>query len=209
MDIRNRPAIVNIWDNSHEALTCSVFRVSIAVEGCEGWNRLMSIIRSARQDDAAALAAVGMRAWESAITGWIDVELLRANAVRAFTDFTRRSYVTIDVVEQSGQVTAWAAREKLDNHITDLWVDPIWQGQGFGLKLLLRLEAEIEAQGYGVVTMETHSQNSHAIGFLKRQGYSINWMTAAWSPQLDRDVDTVGLVKPLAVRETVPIYAEF
>jgi hypothetical protein len=34
-------------------------------------------------------------------------------------------------------------------------------------------------------------------------------MTAAWSPQLDRDVDTVGLVKPLVRQEKPPVYAEF
>lgn len=169
----------------------------------------MSSIRGARADDAVELAAVGKRAWESAVAGWVDVALLRANAERAFADFTRRAYLTIDVAEQGGQITAWAARENLDNHITDLWVDPVWQGQGFGTRLLEKLETEIDAQGYDQVTIETHAQNAHAIGFLKRHGYSINWMTAAWSPQLDRDVDTVGLVKRLSVQERTPIYAEF
>lgn len=169
----------------------------------------MSTIRSAREDDAAVLAAIGMRAWESAVAGWIDTALMRVNAERAFAAFTQRSYLTIDVAEQGGQVTAWAARENFDNHITDLWVDPIWQGQGFGRMLLEKLEAEIGAQDYGSVRIETHSQNTHAIEFLKRQGYAISWMTAAWSPQLDRDVDTVGLVKALAVAEKPPGYAEF
>jgi ribosomal-protein-alanine N-acetyltransferase len=169
----------------------------------------MSTIRNAREDEAAMLATIGMRAWESAVEGWISVELLRANAERAFSDFTRRNYLTIDVAEQGGQVTAWAARENFDNRITDLWVDPIWQGQGFGLKLLEKLEEEIATQGYESITVETHSQNSRAIEFLKRHGYSISWMTAAWSPQLDRDVDTVGLVKPLVRQEKPPVYAEF
>lgn len=169
----------------------------------------MTTIRSAREEDAAELAAVGMRAWESAVAGWVDTALMRVNAERAFIDFTQRSYLTIDVAEQGGQVTAWAARENFDNHITDLWVDPIWQGQGIGQRLLQKLEAEIEAQGYEAVRIETHSQNAHAIDFLKRQGYAISWMTAVWSPQLDRDVDTVGLVKPLAAPEKPPVYAEF
>ncbi|MDB5525686.1 MAG: rimI [Rhizobium sp.] len=170
---------------------------------------LMSIVRSAREEDAAELAAVAMRAWESAVTGWVDTGLLRANAERAFVDFTRRAHLAIDVAEQGGQVTGWAARENFDNHITDLWIDPIWQGQGFGQKLLAKLEEEIGAQGYETVKIETHSENLRAIEFLKRRGYSISWMTAAWSPQLDRDVDTIGMVKAIAVKEKQLVYAEF
>jgi ribosomal-protein-alanine N-acetyltransferase len=169
----------------------------------------MTTIRSAREDEAAMLAAVGMRAWESAVAGWVDTALMRANATRAFADFTQRAFLTIDVAEQGGQIVGWAARENFDDHVTDLWVDPHWQGHGVGQTLLRKLEAEIEAQGYESVRIETHSQNAHAIDFLKRQGYAINWMTAVWSPQLDRDVDTVGLVKSLAAQEKAQAYAEF
>jgi ribosomal-protein-alanine N-acetyltransferase len=169
----------------------------------------MAIIRSAREDEAAELAAVGMRAWESAVAGWIDIGQMRANAERAFFNFTVHNYLTIDVSEQGGQTTAWAAREKLDNHISDLWVDPIWHGHGFGKSLLAKLETEIENQGYEVVTIETHSQNDNAIEFLRHHGYEISWMTATWSPQIDDDVDTVGLVKRLQTLETVQGYGEF
>jgi ribosomal-protein-alanine N-acetyltransferase len=169
----------------------------------------MTTIRSAREDEAPVLAAVGMRAWESAVAGWVDTALMRVNATRAFADFTRRAFLTIDVAEQAGQVAGWAARENLDNHVTDLWVDPAWQRQGIGRMLLQKLEAEIEAQGYESVRIETHSQNALAVDFLKRQGYAISWMTVVWSPQLDRDVDTVGLVKMLDVKEKRSVYAEF
>lgn len=169
----------------------------------------MATIRSAREDEAAILAVIGMRAWESAVAGWIDTGLMRFNAERAFTDFTQRAYLAIDVAEEGGQVAGWAARENFDDHVTDLWVDPARQGQGIGQQLLGKLEAEIEAQGYESVRIETHSQNAKAIDFLKRHGYAISWMTAVWSPQLDRDVDTVGLVKPLAPQPKAPAYAEF
>lgn len=118
----------------------------------------MPTIRSAREDDAPVLAAVGMRAWESAVAGWVDTALMRVNAVRAFSDFTQRAFLTIDVAEQGSQVVAWAARENFDNHVTDLWVDPSWQSQGIGRMLLQKLESEIEAQGYESVRLETHSQ---------------------------------------------------
>jgi ribosomal-protein-alanine N-acetyltransferase len=169
----------------------------------------MAAIRSAKEDDADELAAIGIRAWESAVLGWISIDLLRGNTERAFVDFTRQRYLTIDVTEKNGQLTGWAARENFDNHISDLWVDPIWQGQGFGLALLEKLEEEIRAQGYDTVTLETHAQNVKAINFLKSHGYSINWMTAIWSPKLDRDVDTIGMIKHLTVSTDVNVYAEF
>lgn len=169
----------------------------------------MPTIRSAREDEAAEIAAVGMRAWASAVAGWVDADVMLANAERAFASFTRNNFLTIDIAEQGGQITAWAARENFDNHITDLWVDPAWQGQGIGGMLLAKQEEEIAAQGYDSIRIETHSQNAHAIDFLTRRGYAIRWMTAAWSPQLDRDVDTVGLVKSLDARAQPPVYAEF
>ena len=169
----------------------------------------MAAIRSARLADADELAGIGIRAWESAIAGWINVELLRENAHRAFINFTRERYLTIDVTEKGGQATGWAARENFDNHISDLWVDPFWLKQVYGLILLDKLEQEFMAQGYETVTVETHAQNVRAIDFLKRQGYSINWMTAIWSPLLDRDVDTVGLVKRLVEEKSGGGYSEF
>jgi ribosomal-protein-alanine N-acetyltransferase len=157
----------------------------------------MPTIRNAREDEALELAAIGVRAWESAIAGWIDANLMRDNALRAFVEFTKQFYLSIDVAEKGGQILGWAARQNLDNAITDLWVDPIWQRQGVGGLLLQQLEQEIREQEYDRVTVETHSQNGPALAFLKNRGYQINWMTAVWSDKLDRDVDTVGLVKIL------------
>jgi hypothetical protein len=34
-------------------------------------------------------------------------------------------------------------------------------------------------------------------------------MTAIWSPKLDRDVDTIGMIKQLTVSTDVNVYAEF
>jgi ribosomal-protein-alanine N-acetyltransferase len=190
-------------------LTADGFRVSIASEADPEGNRSMATTRSARQEDAAAVAAIGMRAWESAVAGWMDIALLRANAERAFAVFAVRSYVSIDIADNGGQAVGWAARENFDNRITDLWIDPPWQRQGFGRLLLDKLEADIQAQGYDTATIETHAQNGTAIACLRHLGYSIHWMTAAWSPQLDRDVDTVGLVKRFEAAPQPPAYAEF
>lgn len=169
----------------------------------------MKTIRSARQDDGPQLVAVGMRAWESAVEGWVNTGLLRENAERAFVAFVANNYLSIDVMEQGGRILAWAARENFDNKISDIWVEPDHHGQGLGTELLARLESEIEANGYDRAMIETHAQNVRAIEFLKKRGYSISWMTAVWSPQLDREVDTVGMVKAITQGERAQAYGEF
>jgi ribosomal-protein-alanine N-acetyltransferase len=45
--------------------------------------------------------------------------------------------------------------------------------------------------------MQTHSGNSEAIGFFRKHGYSIHWLSVAYNPKLDRDVPSVGLTKQL------------
>jgi ribosomal-protein-alanine N-acetyltransferase len=158
----------------------------------------MSLIRNARADEAVELAGIGIRAWARAISAWMDPERLWGTAENAFLTFTSNHFISIDVLEVGGQAAGWAAREKLDNKITDLWVDPIFQHKGYGTRLLAVQEQEIADQGYDMVAIETSSQNGSVLKFLENRGYRIGWMTATWSDKLDRDVDTVGLRKVLA-----------
>jgi len=47
------------------------------------------------------------------------------------------------------------------------------------------------------VRIETHAQNNEAIGFFEKHGYAIHWLSVAYSPKIDRDVQSVGLSKLL------------
>ncbi len=155
----------------------------------------MTIIRNAREDEAMTLAGIGLRAWETALAGWADADEMRASAENAFLSFTQNHWLAIDVAEKGGQAVGWAAREKLDNAITDLWVDPLFQRMGTGSMLLNLLELEVRDLGYDEILIETHSENTIAINFLKKHGYTIRSLTTTWSSKLDRDIDTVGMVK--------------
>lgn len=154
-------------------------------------------IRSARQDEAALLAELGLRAWESALNG-VDnaTATLRASAEAAFYSFTANHWLTISVAEQDGTLAGWAARERLDETITDFWIDPPFQRRGLGTALLASLEADILHQGFDTARLETHARNA-AIAFFEKHGYVIHWLTVSYSPKLDRDVETVGLSKRL------------
>lgn len=161
----------------------------------------MATIRNAREDEVDVLAEIGFRSWEKAMISIGEMTDMRASAHAAFLNFTRSSWLTITVIEQSGALAGWAAREKLDELISDFWIDPHQQGHGLGRALLAEIEAEIVHQGFETARVETHARNAEAVGFFEKQGYSINWLTVAYAPKIDRDVQSVGLSKRLVADE--------
>jgi len=161
----------------------------------------MATIRNAREDEVDILAEVGFRSWEKAMVSIGEMTDMRASARSAFLNFTRSSWLTITVIERGGTPAGWAAREKLDELITDFWIDPHQQGHGFGRALLAEVEAEIIHQGFLTARVETHARNAEAVGFFEKHGYSVNWLSVAYSPKIDRDVQSVGLLKQLVMDE--------
>lgn len=155
----------------------------------------MATTRNAREDDVDILAEIGFRAWEKAMEAIGEMADMRGSAREAFVNFTRSSWLTITVVEQAGSVVGWAAREHLNELISDFWIDPEYQGQGLGKALLQEVEAEIVRQGFEKARIETHAQNNEAIDFFEKNGYAIHWLSVAYSPKIDRDVQSVGLSK--------------
>jgi ribosomal-protein-alanine N-acetyltransferase len=157
----------------------------------------MATVRNAREDEAEIISEIGFRAWEKAMLSIGEVTDMRDNARRAFRLFARDCWLTVNVVEHNGTVAGWSAREKLDELITDFWVDPAHQGQGLGKALLVALEAEIVHQGFEIARIETHAHNVEAVGFFEKHGYAVHWLSIAYSPRIDRDVQSVGLSKRL------------
>lgn len=168
----------------------------------------MANIRTARQEEADLLADIGIRSWELAMIPVAETGSMLENARQAFQNFTRSRWITISVVESGGAVAGWAAREKLDENITDFWIDPQHQGQGLGSVLLEEVEDEIRRQGFEKASLETHALNRDAVGFFEKHGYSVHWLTIAYNPKLDRDVQTVGMSKQL-VEPAGTGYSEF
>jgi [ribosomal protein S18]-alanine N-acetyltransferase len=158
----------------------------------------MITIRKAREDDARLLTEIGMRAWRKAMASVGEAEEMAVNARSAFERFTEEGWITITIVEKSGTPTGWAAREDMDETITDFWIDPHFEGQGLGSALLEAVEEELKAQGIALARLQTHAMNSDALRFFEKKGYSVNWLTVSYNPKLDRDVQSVGLSKSLS-----------
>ena len=154
-------------------------------------------IRNAHEGETAILTNIGLRAWQKAMAPIGAGDALLDGASEAFLAFTRDSWLTITVIELNGIVAGWAAREQLDDTISDFWIDPDHLRHGLGTALLTQIEADIRNHGFEQAALQTHAGNSEAIGFFQKHGYAIHWLSVVYSPKLDRDVPTVGLSKPL------------
>ncbi|MGV8939830.1 MAG: GNAT family N-acetyltransferase [Allorhizobium sp.] len=169
----------------------------------------MITIRNARLDEASLLAEIGFRAWEKAMLPVGETKTMVDNALNAFINFTNSGFLTISVIEMNGDPAGWAAREDLDEEISDFWIDPAYQGMGLGTALLAEIEAEIVHQGFNKASMQTHARNKEAVDFFEKHGYSVHWLTTAYNPKLDRDVQSVGLSKQLVEAKPAVYGQEF
>lgn len=157
----------------------------------------MVILRKVHEREAEILADIGFRAWAMATGPLASKETVRRSVLESFRAFTVNHYLTITVAENRGVAVGWAAREKLDDEVTDLWVDPAWQNQGIGGQLLEEMERQVKAHGQTIVNIQMQATNNIALNFFRKHHYSIHWMTTAWSPKLDSDVESLGLRKSL------------
>ncbi len=155
-------------------------------------------IRRARPGEGRALGAIGFSAW--AMSEFAIHDAGRVDRVALLADFERLGIErpeTMAVAELDGQVAGWGAREDGDEHISDLWVAPQFQGRGAGSALLTALEAEIGAHGLVRSTLETLAVNTRAIGFYERRGYVVAWRGQKFSSSLGYAIDKVGMNKAL------------
>ncbi|MCR9134723.1 MAG: GNAT family N-acetyltransferase [Alphaproteobacteria bacterium] len=155
-------------------------------------------IRPATSRDSHTLALIGIRSWESAVIGWGEnTEAVQTNARNAYHEFCSKHWTRIVLAQDGGAVLGWAAREKLDNNITDLWIDPEHQRKGAGKKLLAALEKDIAKAGYDSVILETHAKNEPAIGFYEHFGYRVVSLSVGYSAGLGQDIQIVKMHRDL------------
>ena len=109
----------------------------------------MITVRNAREEDVAVLVEIGVRAWEQAVSGVADLQVRSDHARNAFQQFLANRWLRVSVAEFDGHIAGWAAREALDDEISDLWIIPPQQRKGLGSALLAAMEAEIVAAGAG------------------------------------------------------------
>lgn len=166
----------------------------------------MVVVRKTKAHEAAAIAAIGFRAWDARLSVWTEghdnVAAIRENARQAYVTFTHRCWDAILVAQTDEGLIGWGCcedgrdvPEPRENAISDLWVDPPFQRRGVGQALLAALEAQAAAAGHHCCLLETHARNNAAIAFFRSNGYAVKWLSTKYSVGLDRDIETVGLEK--------------
>jgi [ribosomal protein S18]-alanine N-acetyltransferase len=158
------------------------------------------VVRKARPDEGKALGAIGFAAWAASQFAINDAGRVDRKAL--LTEFEKlgaEQPETIVVAETKGQLAGWGAREDRNQHISDLWVAPEFQGQGVGTMLLRALEAEIAALGLGTVELETLATNTRAIQFYEQHGFVVVWRGEKFSSSLGYAIDKVRMNKSLAI----------
>lgn len=125
-------------------------------------------IRNAHEGETAVLASIGLRSWQQAMGAIGGTGELLESASEAFTNFTRNLWLTITVIELNGEAVGWAAREALDEAISDFWIDPDFVRRGLGSALLARIEEDVRGQGLEKVSLQSHAGNTDAIAFFRR-----------------------------------------
>jgi ribosomal-protein-alanine N-acetyltransferase len=149
--------------------------------------------------DYEAVAEVGFAAWKSSgkdEAGFDEPKVVEA-ARTAFHDYPATAKGDVAVAELDGRVIGWAAREDEPDHISDIWVDPAFQGHGAGSALLRHLLDRISADGFRSAKIHTRATNLRAIGFYERSGFSIVWRGPEQDSSLGISLEKVHLEKEL------------
>ena len=159
----------------------------------------MVVIRRANIGDCDVLAAIGSRAWASSIFSFEPVQPGILDRVsKAYRGFVEDFYPNILVALIDGKIVGWGARDTGEDYISDLWVDPQWQGRGAGSALLSALKQEITEAGYSRARIDTHARNIGAVRLYERNGFMIVLKERAWSESLGREIDKVKLEAQLS-----------
>lgn len=154
------------------------------------------IIRQARSTEIRTLAALGVIAWEQAFEAAGEVtDHLRIKAEATYFGFCEQSWPIIIVAEVDGETVGWAALEAGQNKITDLWVLPNFQRHGIGSALIGELERQATEREFDEIHLETHAKNMPALLFFKKHEYTVSGLKSAYSPTMDKSVDTLEMRK--------------
>lgn len=132
-----------------------------------------------------------MRAWEIAAR---DIELSSDSRQTLEAKFLRDLHENADAVlvaEVSGTICGWGARIPHSNYISDLWINPPYQGQGIGGRILDALMAQILLDGFTEAEIGAHADNFPAIGLYEKAGFRVYERGKEWSESFGRDVEKV------------------
>lgn len=138
------------------------------------------MIREAAQEDASAIAAIHVRAWQAAYGGIVPSDFLADLSVEKSAEFWQRELalnrnLTL-VAPENGQIAGWisggTSRDTDASDATEvhaIYVSPEFWGRGFGQQLLLAFEAATSPSPR--IALWCLNRNLRALRFYEQNGY--------------------------------------
>lgn len=134
-------------------------------------------------EDAPAIAAIHVRAWQAAYAGIIPSDYLAGLSEQAKTVFwqhelaVNRSVVLVAIID--GEVVGWASGGHCRDTDIDggaevyaIYVSPEFWARGIGGQLMRKIETAISPGS--IITLWVLRQNQHAIAFYRKVGYDFD-----------------------------------
>ena len=149
--------------------------------------------------DRDAVGLVGIRAWQSS-SAFEDTYLdpIVIERVRGeFAAFARETTCDVVVAEIDGMIVGWGARAGEPDYISDIWVDPAYQGRGVGGILVEHFVEEMRRSYIPVAKIATHARNVHAIRAYEHCGFHVVWQGKQWSQSMKVELQKVRLERSL------------
>ncbi len=140
-----------------------------------------AILRPATVDDMADMARIWQAIWQDTFRYFFAecaVHRSGLDQIRATLEPFIPAYV---VVVSEGRVVGIGARS--GSYIDDLWIDPPYQGRGFGARLLDYLTGAIRRDGHRHATLHVIARNHGARRFYEREGWRFVGHERRMTPQ--------------------------
>ncbi|WP_327787012.1 GNAT family N-acetyltransferase [Agrobacterium rubi] len=156
-------------------------------------------IRTMTEADRTAVGLVGFAAWTSSSAfedAYLDAVVIE-RVRRDFEVFAQETQCDIALAEIDGTLAGWGARAGEPDYISDIWIDPDWQGKGIGRALVKHFIDEMHASGIPIARIATHAKNINAIKLYERCGFRIVWRGTQWSESMQVDLQKVRLERVL------------
>jgi ribosomal protein S18 acetylase RimI-like enzyme len=141
------------------------------------------VIREARPDDLAAVAATFLACWRTSYAGFLPPDVIAVYDPASARELWRRTLArpaadaTVFVAERGGRDVLGVIRigpdpdEPASGHVFSLYVHPDAQGLGLGTLLLDAAVARFRGDGLPDATLWVFAANAAARGFYARQGW--------------------------------------
>lgn len=154
-------------------------------------------IREPLVSEASSLASAAFAAWEKGVGPLVSAAARDRISELDFADFIRQNPDQILAAFVEGVAVGYVATEYGDNYISDLWVDPAYEGNGIGSALLDAMTVTIKARGFDTVTIEVLTDNIRALELYGRLGYMISWQGVRPDGHLREPINKTGMFRSL------------